>query len=169
MTAASFFVLFKGYQAISLDNQSLMSNWLTFGNILAILLSLIPLLGIVIFGGATITFAARFFNPNVQVIISENGLEDKRLNFGLIPWNEIKNIYSLQNKYAKWLSLDLISPEKYVDKLPFFQRFLRTANGQFEDNHFRVRFEDLDKPIEEALEMIEKFYRQNENDLGLDK
>lgn len=167
MTAASFFVLFKSYQAVLIDNQSLLSSSLNFGNILAVLLSLISLLGFVMFGGITITFALRFFNSQPQVIVSKEGIEDKRLNFGLIRWNEIEEIYFEETKYSKWLSLFLVSPENYFDKLPLFQKFLRKANGQSGNNFFRIRFEDLDKPIEEAMTLIEKYIAESRNEMAL--
>lgn len=159
-TVASIFVLFKFYQSV------LGSSW-TLGNNLGVLLSIIPLVGLVIFGGATLVFISRLFDKTPQVVITEEGLEDKRLNTGLIRWNEILGAMQMETKYAQWVSLILSSPEKYFEKLPAFQKFLRKANGQVENNNFRIRFTDLDTPIEEAFPFIEKCFLQCQNELPL--
>lgn len=166
-SAASFFVLFKGYQAFLIDNQSVFSSTWTFGNLIIVLLSTIPLAGLVMFGGATVIFIKRFFIRTAQVIINEEGIEDKRLNTGLIRWSEVLGALQMETDYAQWVSLILSSPEKYFEKLPTFEKFLRKANGQIGNNNLRIRFTDLDTPIDEAFPLIEKCVLQCQNELPL--
>lgn len=112
-------------------------------------------LGLLMFGAMTIVFISRLFYTEPQVIINLEGVEDKRLNTGLIRWNEINTILMESAKQSQYLILDLNSPEEYYRKLPKLELFLRKANGQTGTNNFRIRFTDLDKPIDEAWEFIE--------------
>lgn len=119
-------------------------------------LKVVCISGILLFGAMTIAFIIRLLNSEAQVIINFEGIEDKRLNTGFIRWDETNFIMLEENKNSKWLNLKLTEPEKYFHKLPKFQKFLRKANGQIGVNNFRIRFTDLDQPIEDAWEFIEK-------------
>lgn len=124
-------------------------------------------LGLAIFGTMSAFILLRFFESEPQVVISSQGIEDKRLNFGLIEWDEIKSVALNETKYARWLNICVETPEKYYCRLPKLQIFLRKANGQTGMNDFRVRFNDLDKPVEEAFEMIEDILETRYNGLPL--
>lgn len=89
------------------------------------------------------------------MIITFEGIEDKRLICGLINWDEIELITLEETKYAQWLNLILKSPEKFYRRLSSAQIFLRKLNGQKGNNNFRIGFTDLDKPIDVAWEFIE--------------
>ncbi len=111
--------------------------------------------GFILFGAMTIAFILRLFYTEPQVIINLEGIEDKRLNTGLISWSEISAVSMEASSQAQYLILILNSPDEYHQKLPKLELLLRRANGQAGTNKFRIRFTDLDKPIEEAWGFIE--------------
>ena len=153
-TSASLLLLAKIFFVDFSADQSVMVSSLARDAVL-LGLGLISLFGAFIFGGATITFILRLFDSEPQVIISLKGIEDKRLDTGLIEWNEIEMIFLAEINFAQWLTLILKSPKKYYRRLPKFQLLLRKLNSQKEINDFRIRFADLDTPIDEAWEFIE--------------
>lgn len=123
-----------------------------YPNILGLIFGAI---GSILFGGFGFRICFNIFDHKPQLILNSQGIEDKRLNTGLIKWDEIKFISLEENKQSKWLNLNLREPEKYLRKLTIFQKFLRSANGQTERNNLRIRFIDLDMPIENVWEFIE--------------
>ena len=155
MTFAALYVAVRVFFILFPPNRSLLTSSFDFQTI-PMIFGLAAVIGFLMFGGATIVIASRLFQSEPQLIISLEGIKDKRLNFGLIEWNEIETISLEETKYAQWLNLRLKSPENYLYRLPGFQKFLRKANGQHEFNNFRIRFSDLDTPIDEAWNFIEE-------------
>lgn len=125
------------------------------GDIFSILLLIIILFALSISLGAALVFCSRIFNSAPQLIVSLEGINDKRLNLGMIGWNEVTYVILSKDKYTQMLSLTLNEPEKYYHRLPKFELFLRKLNGQRGNNDFRIRFADLDKPIDEIWVFIE--------------
>lgn len=125
------------------------------------------IIGSLLFGTMSIVVFFRIFNHKPQVILNLEGIEDTRLNTDLIKWDEIKFITLEENKRSKWLNLNLYEPDKVFHKLPSFQKILRKANGQTERNNFRIRFIDLDTPIEEVWNFIENNVIKPRNEKGI--
>ena len=128
---------------------------------------IIGTIGLVFFGGGTIVIFFRLFSNEPQVIINLDGIEDRRLNLGLIGWNEIKSVSLNEKKQAQWLNLILENPEIYIQQLSKFQIFLRKANGQTDFDGFRIRFIDLDTPIDDAWDYFEKNVLEQNQSLHL--
>ena len=138
--------------------------YIAYPNIFGLIIGTI---GLIFFGGGIIVAFSRFFNNEPQVIINLNGIEDRRLNLGLINWNEIKYVSLNQTKYAQWLNLVLENPEIYIQQLSKIQKFLRKANGQTDFDGFRIRFIDLDTPIDDAGDYFEKNVLEQNQSLHL--
>ena len=158
----------KIFRAISLGLLLTLASLLLFIGYLNFFGIIFGVIGLLLFGSVTLFFILRLFQTESQVIINLKGIEDKRLNTGLIQWEKIDAVLLEKYKQAQCLVLVLYSPEKYYYKLPKFQLFLRKLNGQKGMNNLRIRFSDLDKPIDEAWEFIEKNVIKNrEIDLPL--
>ena len=168
MTMAALFVSVKVFYILFPPNRSLLFSSFDF-QIIPLIVGLVAVVGFFVFGAMTLVFVTRLFYTEPQVIINLKGIEDKRLNSGLIAWNEVGVIFLAEVRYAQWLNLTLDSPEKYYRQLPKFQLFLRKINGQQGINNFRVRFTDLDTPIDEAWDFIESniIKPREEKDLAL--
>jgi hypothetical protein len=154
MTSAALLVSVKVFYILFPANRSLLVSPFEL-HIIPLIVGLVSIFGFFWFGLMTLAFIARLFQSEPQVIITLEGIEDKRLNSGLIGWNEIGFISQEEVKYGQWLTLTLHSPEKYHLQLPKFELFLRKINGQKGLNNFRIRFTDLDTPINEAWNFIE--------------
>lgn len=166
LTFASLFISAK--VIFEAANESVLAdNWTEL--IFSRILFAIGVLGFLIFGAMTAVFISRLFDEKPQVILSVQGIEDKRLGCGMIEWDEIAFVTFMETKYAQWLSLVLKSPEKFYPKLSAFQIFLRKMNGQKGDNSFRIRFNDLNVSIENAWQFIEEnvIKKREEKDMSL--
>jgi hypothetical protein len=117
-------------------------------------------IGIVMFGLGLIIETIKLFSNKPQITINSDGINDRRLNFGLIRWDEINTIELEKTQYATWVNINLNAPEIYYDKLPKFQKFLRKANGQIGINDFRIRLINLDKKPDEIWYYIEQMIQR---------
>lgn len=154
MTFAALFVAAKVFFHLFVEARSIVSS-VSISDFVAFLGGTVSVFGILIFGAAAIDIALRFFHSEAQVIISLNGIEDKRLNTGLIEWNDVALVIFSKDKYSQLLSLTLYSPEKHRRRLPKLKLLLRKINRQKDDDALRIQFNDLDAPIEDAWKFIE--------------
>lgn len=155
MTFAALYVAVKVFYILLPSNRSVLESSFNL-QIIPMIVGFAAVIGFFMFGAMTLVIIPRLFNSEPQVIINLEGIEDKRLAVGLIVWNEIEIIFLAETKYAKWLNLTLKSPENYYHRLSKFQLLLRKLNGQQGMNNFRIRFADLDTPIDEAWNFIEE-------------
>jgi len=155
LTAAALFVSSKVIDGFFAAQRSVLSS-VSFYDVFEVVLAAVSIFGVLICGGGMVVLTQRLFRSDPQVIFDMGGIEDKRLNTGLIEWNKIAYISLADNNYAQWLNLTLHSPDKYFGQLPKFQLLLCKLNGQTGKNYFRIRFSDLNVPIDDAWQYIEE-------------
>jgi hypothetical protein len=155
LTSAGIFVSAKCYSILFLTTRSVEASYSFRDTVVPFLVMIISIFGILMFGGMTIVFISWFFHSEPQMIITSDGIEDKRLNAGFIEWSEITFISLDENKHGQWLNINLKSPEKFYRRLSKFQLFLRKANGQKDIDDLRIRFALLETAIDEAWDFIE--------------
>jgi hypothetical protein len=154
MTFAVLYVAVKVFYILFPPNRSVLDSSFNL-QIIPMIVGVVSVIGFFWFGAMTVVLFSRLFISEPQVVITFEGIEDKRLSVGLVEWNSIEMISLEETKYAKWLNLILKSPENYYHRLPKFQLFSRKLNGQQGMNNFRIRFTDLDTPIDKAWDFIE--------------
>ena len=73
---------------------------------------------ILFFGTTGIYGVKKLFDKKVGLTIDLNGITDNSsaLSIGLINWNDILEIRTMQVKSTKFLLIDIINPEKYIGK-----------------------------------------------------
>ncbi|MBN2716536.1 MAG: hypothetical protein JXX14_11835 [Deltaproteobacteria bacterium] len=99
--------------------------------------------GAVFFSLCFIAIPMRFFRKGPQVIIDENGIEDKRLKIGVIEWRHIDRISEGDIHGTKFLCLHLTDPEIYLQKLPTWKRRLTKSNNAVGFPEFSLSFVGL--------------------------
>lgn len=155
MVFAALILLTKIFDFLFTDNRSVFSS-VSANDVFAAVLGIVCLFAILIFGAGIIIFFSKFFDSEPQLIISLAGIEDKRLNTGMIEWNEIAFVILSKDKYSQFLSVNLHTPEKYYKRLPKYELLLRKINGRKGKNDFSIRFADLEMPIDEVWNYIEE-------------
>ena len=74
--------------------------------------------GVIFFGLAFIYGCTKLFDKKAGIIIDSYGISDNTnaSSIGLIEWNDINNIRTLQVMSTKILLIDVNNPEKYIGK-----------------------------------------------------
>jgi hypothetical protein len=152
-TLASAFVFFKAFDSLSLSFRYF-SLSLIIGIFFSFVALLASFLGFFVSVNLAVIYGKRLLTRKPLVLINSEGIEDKRLNLGLISWSEITSIFPHKVESIDYLSFNLKLPEKYQNNLPFFTKLIRKINGESNLNAFKIYFTELDKPIEEALNYI---------------
>jgi hypothetical protein len=152
-TLASAFVFWKVFAALTFYFQHFSPTFI-ISIFFSLIFVIVAILGIFMFGSAMLIFGKRILTRTPLVLINSEGIEDKRLNFGLISWSEITSIFPHKVESIDYLSFNLKLPEKYQNNLPFLTKLIRKINGESNLNAFKIYFTELDKPIEEALNYI---------------
>lgn len=114
-----------------------------------------------------IVITNKILRSDAQLLMDEKGIDDHRLKTGCIPWEDINAVSLEETRHARWLTIELESPEKYYSKLPVVQLILRKLNGQEGMNDLRIRFNDLDGSIDDAFEYVRKMKESLNPDIAL--
>jgi hypothetical protein len=84
-------------------------------------------IGVGFFGLGFIAFPVIFFRTGPQVVINDEGLEDRRGKIGVIRWEDIRSLSIASVYSAKFLCVELSDPEKYFSRLSRWGRWLAAA------------------------------------------
>lgn len=98
---------------------------LTIGSILFViagyfmLWNFIGIIAIIFFGATGVYGLAKLFDSKTGLKIDSNGITDNSnaTSIGLIKWKDIYQIRSEQVASEKFIMIDLIDPDKYLDKV----------------------------------------------------
>ena len=109
-------------------------------------------IGIAFFGLGFVTIPVMFFRRGPQVIINDEGIDDRRSKLGVIRWDDIRSVSIGSVNSAKFLCIDLLDPDRYVTRLPRFAQSLTRANKMLGFPAFTISFSGLTPGLTEAFE-----------------
>ncbi len=109
---------------------------------------------IVFFGACGAIFPILFLRTGPQVIINDAGIEDRRWKLGVIPWSDVRllSVFSIQS--SKFLGIELVDPDKYLSRLPSWQRRLAVANRLLGAPEFCISFSGLTPGLRKVVEHL---------------
>ncbi len=116
---------------------------------------LVGWVGIVFFGFGFIAFPVMFFRSGPQVVVSDAGIEDRRLKLGLIPWEDIRALSVGSVNSAKFLCIELVDREKYLSRLPGWKLRLAVANEALGFSPLTISFSGLAPGLKEVWAYIQ--------------
>ncbi|MBD9370683.1 STM3941 family protein [Xanthomonas sp. XNM01] len=90
--------------------------------------SLVGWANVLFFGASALVFAWQVVDPQPRLVFSDQGVLDRTLGVGLIPWAEIDGAYLASMNGNRFLCLELRDPERWVGKLGRVQRALVAGN-----------------------------------------
>jgi hypothetical protein len=111
--------------------------------------------GVGFFGLGLLVFPFAFFRTGPQVIIDENGIEDRRWKLGVIPWEDIRSLSILEIQSTKMLAIDLVDPDKYLARLPKRSKWLASVNRALGLPTFAISFAGLTPGIKEVSDFLD--------------
>lgn len=83
---------------------------------------------IVFFGAGAVLFALQLIDRRPRLILDDEGLYDRTLGVGTIPWRDIAGARLLSMRGHTFVCLQLRNPEVWLDKLAPRQRRLVALN-----------------------------------------
>lgn len=107
-------------------------------------------IGIGFFGLGLVALPVMFFRSGPQVVINDEGIEDRRMKIGVIRWEDIRLLSLGSVKSAKFLCVDLSDPETYLSRLPRLGRWLAAANEALGFPALAIGFSGLTPGLKEV-------------------
>jgi len=107
-------------------------------------------IGMEFFGLGFVVFPVLFFRTDAQVIINDEGIEDRRLRIGVIRWEDIHSLSIGSVNSVRFLCVELNDPEEYLSRLPRWKRWLAAADGAMGFPPLNIGFSGLSPGIEEV-------------------
>ncbi len=107
-------------------------------------------IGVAFFGLGFIAFPVMFFRTRPQVVINDEGIEDRRMKIGVIRWEEIRSLSIGSVNSAKFLCVELSDPEKYLSRLSRWGRRLAAANEALGFPALNISFSGLSPGLKEV-------------------
>jgi len=84
--------------------------------------------GIIFFGASIPLFAREMFDTKPRLVLNDEGVFDRTLGVGIIPWSEITGatLRSVNRNY--FICLEVRNPEQWTARLPPLKRAMVSAN-----------------------------------------
>ena len=112
---------------------------------------------LLLFGGFTVFALVKIIQHKPVLIISDEGIEDLRLKFGVIPWGEVVRAYELPYLWHKNVQLQVRNPEQFKRRQPGLVRSIGEMNAAFGWAPFVLVTANTDTPAKVVVDYI---YRQ---------
>ncbi|OON68517.1 STM3941 family protein [Hymenobacter sp. CRA2] len=81
-----------------------------------------------LFGGLMVFALVKVIQHKPVLIVSDEGIEDRRLKIGIIPWGEVIRAYELPYLWHKNVQVQVRNPEQFKRKQPVLIRTLGELN-----------------------------------------
>jgi hypothetical protein len=106
--------------------------------------------GVVFFGLGFIVVPWMLCSKGPLLVIDDHGIEDRRWKIGVIPWEDVHSLSVITIQSTKLLGIELVDPEKYLARLPRWQRSLAAINSAVGYPPFAISFAGLSPGIKEV-------------------
>ena len=107
-------------------------------------------IGVGFFGLGFIAIPVMFLRTGPQVIITDEGIEDRRLKIGVIRWEAIRSLSIRSVESTKFLGVELFDPEGFFSRLPRWTRPLRVATEAMGFPALTIGFSGLSPGVKEV-------------------
>ncbi|WP_082331975.1 STM3941 family protein [Mangrovimonas xylaniphaga] len=118
------------------------------------------------FGLCLVFITKKLFDKKVGLTIDQNGITDNSnaTSIGLIEWDDIKNIGTVQVASTKILMLETDKPEKYIGRAKnrITKRAMKANHKMYGSplsiisNSLKIKYDDLEQLIREEFEKRKK-------------
>ena len=107
-------------------------------------------IGVSFFGLGFIALPVMFFRTGPQVVINDEGIEDRRMKIGIIRWEDIRSLSLGSVKSAKFLCVEVADPETHFARLPRWSRALTAASEALGFSALTIGFSGLSPGLKEV-------------------
>lgn len=110
------------------------------------------------FGLGFFIFSQRLMQSGPVLIFSRDGIEDKRMRVGLIPWMDIEYIRLTMVHSTKFMELHLKDPDAYLNKLTWNLKLFSGLNRFFRSSAFSLVFTELSPDFDTAVAYVQQYH-----------
>lgn len=107
-----------------------------------------------IFGGLAGFALLKIIQHKPVLILSDEGIDDKRLKLGVIPWSEVVRAYELPYLWYKNVQLQVRNPEPFKRNQPMLVRNISELNAAFGWAPFVLVTANTDTPASKVVDYI---------------
>ena len=93
-------------------------------------------------------------DPRPLIVLDDTGIEDLRLKLGTLAWRDIRRAYACSLKGATFICFEFHEPERYLGRLPWFQRVAGQLWRVFGISPVHVATGHLELPHHELYELV---------------
>ena len=113
--------------------------------------------GCIVFFGAGVPIAVwQIFDSRPRLIIDENGINDRTMGVGLIPWSEIEDAYVMSIERNDFICLVVRDPSLWIHKLSPLQKAMASTNLKLGFTELNVNLSGIDVSSRQIHELILK-------------
>ncbi|GAB2451447.1 hypothetical protein GCM10011375_36920 [Hymenobacter qilianensis] len=116
----------------------------------------IGLVSIIFFGACAAVGTWQFFDTRPRLQITDQGILDRTLGVGLIPWADIMGAYVRSINQNNFICLHLYNEQEYISRLSPLKRKLASANEALGFTCLSVNLSGVNLNPEQLLEYILK-------------
>jgi hypothetical protein len=143
MTAVSFLVTWME------DPIAIVSGWI----------------GTVFFGLCTGKLVLEAVRGGALITISEEGIDDRRHGFGLIPWDDIQAVWIQSMGVNRFLCVGVADPQRYLARLSGLRRMAARANAGLGFSPITLNFTALRPGLDDAMAFIHELCPSADEDV----
>lgn len=99
-----------------------------------------------------------YFRRGPQVVLNEEGIEDRRQALGVIPWEDIRWFAINTLHEVEFLSIEVADPDKYLARLTWWNRFGSSSLVRKGLPAIAISFVHLDPSLDEVWQFICKHH-----------
>lgn len=112
-------------------------------------------LGLVVFSFFLVYGLLQLLAKGPVIVLSEEGIYDRRFGMGVLPWNQISMIWEKSMRGHRFLCID-VHDEKVLKKMSFMGTFSSVANELLGFGKITLNFSSLDGDVDDALRFISR-------------
>ena len=111
--------------------------------------------GVALFGFGVGISLVRFFRRGPQLIVSDEGLDDRRFGAGVVPWREIAALCIRATRSQRFLCVDVVDEAALLARVPRMRRWLVAGNSLIDFPRWTISFADLTPGLDEVWAHLE--------------
>ena len=113
-------------------------------------------MSVIVFGSGVPLFAWQLFDSRPRLVIDEQGILDRTLGVGVIPWSEITCAYVKSIQSNDFICLEVRNPERWLARLSPVKRAMVSANEALGFTVLNVNLSGVAADTSQILELILK-------------
>ncbi|HLJ45002.1 MAG TPA: STM3941 family protein [Bryobacteraceae bacterium] len=113
------------------------------------------------FGAGVVLFSRELLRSGPRIVIDDQGIEDRTLGVGRIPWAEITGAYPMSVQGSNFICLELRNPELWTRKLNPLHQALVAANRKIGFTELSINLSGVHEDPARIHELIVKSIQAN--------